>query len=63
MPDKRSNSVTDISHHNGARLHFDCSKADLISACDPQATYAEYHIVAMAIANDAPAQALSGQVI
>jgi lysozyme len=38
MVNKRSNSVIDISHHNGARLRFDKAKADGIIGVIQKAT-------------------------
>src|SRR5262249_8754118 len=44
MPAKRSNSVIDISHHNGTKLRFDKAKADGIIGVIQKATQGESYV-------------------
>lgn len=44
MPAKHSNSVIDISHHNGTRLRFDKAKADGIIGVIQKATQGESYV-------------------
>lgn len=44
MPVRRSNSVIDISHHNGTRLRFDKAKADGIIGVIQKATQGEGYV-------------------